>query len=456
MTAPSLRVRPTSVLALPEFRALLAARGFSALAMSATATVVAFQTYQLTNNPLSLGLLGLVEAIPALGLMLLGGHIADRRDRRTIIIVTGSLLVVGGVILTLMALNPDVLGLLGILAVMFLIGVATGFERPALSAFEAQVIPIEFATRGASWSGTVWTSGAILGPAVGGIMVAIIGLPGTYTVITVLAALAVLAILRIAPKPMPEPTVGEGFVTSLTSGVKYVAGHQVLLGSMALDLFAVFFGGAIAMLPVFASDILHVGPVGLGVLRTAPSVGALVAMLATTRLTPRRRAGPILLVSITIFGLSMLVFGFSTSFYLSLAALFVSGLADGVSVVIRLAILRLESPEAMRCRIASVNYLFIGASNELGAFESGIAATFFGVVPSVVGGGVMTLIVVGVVALVAPQLRNLDLGKRLIEGPGAAPQTPPLGAPSTLTTSAAEVERIASGELGGEGAGAPR
>jgi hypothetical protein len=217
---------------------------------------------------------------------------------------------------------------------------------------------------------------------------------------------------------------------------------------MALDLFAVFFGGAIAMLPVFASDILHVGPAGLGVLRTAPSIGALMAMLATTRFPPRRRAGMILMTAVTAFGISMIVFGLSTVFWISLVALFASGLADGVSVVIRILILRVESPEAMRGRVASVNYLFIGASNELGAFESGMAATFFGVIPSVVGGGILTLIVVGATAILAPQLRHLDMGRRLVEGPGASPQ----GAAIPAAQTAAEIERVAGGELGGEGA----
>ncbi len=363
MTAVPGQPPATALLAMPEFRALLGARGLAALGMSAIATVVAFQVYEITGEPLALGLLGLVEAIPALGLMLFGGHLADRRDRRSIILVTGSLLVVGTLALALISLDPATLGLGGILAVVFLIGVAAGFERPALTAFEAQVIPIEHATRGASWTGSMWTGGAIVGPAVA----------------------------------------------------------EVLLASMALDLFAVFFGGAIALLPVFASDILGVGPIGLGLLRTAPSVGALLAMLATARVPPKQRAGSIFLSCVAIFGVSMLVFGLSTSFVLSLATLFVAGLADGVSVVIRIVIVRVESPEAMRGRIASVNHVFIGASNELGAFESGVAATLLGVVPAVVAGGLVTLGIVAAVAWLAPELRRLDLGRRMVEGPGAQP-----------------------------------
>ena len=423
---PTKPADPTlALLALPEFRALLTARGLAALGMTAIATVVAFQTYEITGEPLALGLLGLVEAIPALALMLLGGHVADLRDRRTIILLTGSLLSVGTLALSLMSLDPAGASFVGILAVVFLIGVAAGFERPALVAFEAQVIPIEHASRGASLTSATWTASAIVGPAVGGLAIALVGIPVTYLVLTVLMAIAVLAITRIGRKPMPPPDRSERVLHSLASGVRYVAGHKVLLGSMALDLFAVFFGGAIALLPVFAADILGVGPIGLGLLRTAPSVGALLSMLATTRMPPRQHAGGLLLGFVALFGVSMVVFGLSTSFALSLVALFVAGLADGVSVVIRLVVLRVESPEALRGRIASVNHLFIGASNELGAFESGVAATLLGVVPSVVAGGVLTLLVAGAVALLVPDLRQLDLGRRLVEGPGARPMAAP-------------------------------
>ena len=438
---------PSNVLALPEFRALIGARFTSALGMSALATVVAFQTYDVTREPLALGLLGLVEAIPALGLMLVGGHLADRRDRRSIIVVTSVLLVVGAAVLAGISLNPALVGLPLILAVVFVIGVAAGFERPAFSAFEAQVIPIEHASKGASWMGSFWTTAGIIGPALGGISVAVVGLPLTYVGITIVLALSTGSILLIPRKPIPVPQAGERVLDSLTSGARFVAKSQTLWGSMALDLFAVFFGGAIAMLPVFAADILKVGPVGLGLLRTAPSAGALIAMLVTTRFQPTRRAGPIFLICVTGFGIAMIVFGLSTNFWLSMAALFVSGVADGISVVIRSVILRVESPEAMRGRIASVNFVFIGASNELGAFESGVAAAAFGVVPSIVGGGVLTLGVVALVAVFAPELRRLDLGRRMIDGPGAgripapaaAGASPPLeGVPEA----AAEVERL--------------
>ena len=411
--SPTSTTDPTrALLALPEFQALLGARGLAALGMTAVATVVAFQTWEVTGEPLALGLLGLVEAIPALGLMLFGGHVADRRDRRSIVLITGSLLAFGALVLALISVTGEGASFVGILAVVFLIGVAAGFERPALVAFETQVIPVEHATRGASLSGGAWTAAAIVGPAAGGLSIAFLGIAATYLAIAIVLGLSVLCVTRIARKPMPAFEASESVVHSLAGGVTYVARHQVLLSSMALDLFAVFFGGAMAMLPIYATDILGVGPVGLGALRTMPSAGALLAMLATSRFQPRSNAGRILLVCVGLFGVAMIAFGLSTTFWISMLALFGAGLVDGVSMVIRLVILRVESPEALRGRIASVNHVFIGASNELGAFESGVAASILGVVPSVVLGGVVTLVVVSGVSIFAPQLRRA--------GPGSA------------------------------------
>jgi MFS family permease len=392
-----------------EFRALLGARLTNALATSGLVTVVGFQVYELTRDPLALGWLGLVEAIPALALGLLGGHLADRRDRRSIVLVTSSALVVLVLALGLLAPSSATTGLLPILLVVFLAGVAAGFERPALTAFEAQVIPIEHAARGVSWVGSTWTAGGIVGPALGGLSIAIIGIPSTYLLLAALLAVSTLCIGIIPRKPIPEPEPGEGIVASLAGGIRFVFGSQPLWGSMALDLFAVLFGGVVALLPVFATDVLHVGPFELGLMRAAPAFGALLVMVAAARRPPGAHAGPLLLLCVAGFGVSMLVFGLSTTFWISLAALFVGGVTDGLSVVIRSTIVRLYSPEAMRGRVASVSYLFVGASNELGAFESGVAARFLGVVPSVVIGASVTIAVVGLVALFAPEVRKLDL-----------------------------------------------
>jgi MFS family permease len=391
-----------------DFRALLGARFATTLAGSALATVVGYQVYIITRDPLALGWLGLVEAIPALSLMLFGGHVADRRDRRSIVLATSAAATVCSVALALLSADGAAT-LIPILVVIFLIGVASGFERPALTAFEAQVIPREQAVQGVSYQSTVSQTGGILGPALGGIAVAVVGVAGTYAAIAVLLAIATACLAAIPRKPMPEPVPGESIVDSLLGGLRYVSRTPALIGSMALDLFAVFFGGAIALLPIFATDILDVGPVGLGLLRTAPAVGALGVMVIATRRPPSRHAGRTLLICVAGFGVSMIVFGLSTTFALSLAALFFSGVTDGLSVIIRSTILRVLSPERIRGRVASVNWVFIGASNELGAFESGVAARIFGTVPTVIVGGLITLGVVGAVALLVPTLRTLDL-----------------------------------------------
>lgn len=391
-----------------EFRALLGARLTNSLAISALATVVAFQTYEITRDPLSLGWLGLVEAIPALSLVLFGGHVADRRDRRSIVLLASTLVTLCAVAFAALA-AAGLLNLGLILAVIFVTGVASGFERPALVALEAQIIPRDQAVRGVSLASSFSLTGSILGPAVGGISVAVVNLAPTYAAIAGLLAISTGCLFLISRKPMPEPVAGEPFLGSLLGGIRYVAKSPPLLGSMALDLFAVFFGGAIALLPVFATEVLHVGAAGLGVLRTAPSLGALLVMLAATRWPPGRHAGRTFLVCVAGFGVSMIVFGLSTSFAISLAALFVSGVTDGISMVIRSTILRVLSPDAIRGRVAAVNWVFIGTSNELGAFESGVAARLLGTVPAVVTGGVVTLGVVAAVAVLVPGLRHLDL-----------------------------------------------
>jgi MFS family permease len=392
----------------PEIRALLGARLTNALALSALATVVAFQTYITTRDPLSLGWLGLVEAIPALSLVLFGGHLADRRDRRAIVLVASAAVTLCAAALAVLSATGT-LTLVGILAVIFVTGVASGFERPALTAFETQVIPREQMVGGASLASSMSQAGSIAGPAVAGIAIAVAGFGATYAGIAALLAISTGCLALISRKPMPEVIEGESVTTALLGGIRYVRRSPALLGSMALDLFAVFFGGAIVLLPIFATDVLHVGSVGLGLLRTAPSIGALAVMILVSRRPPGRNAGRTLLLSVAGFGVSMIVFGLSTSFALSLVALFASGVTDGLSMIIRLTVLRVLSPERLRGRVAAVNWVFIGASNELGAFESGVAARLLGTVPSVVAGGIVTLGVVGLVAAMVPGLRQLDL-----------------------------------------------
>ena len=404
-----------AVLRLPEFRFLLCANGLSTLGGRALAVVIGYQIYRLTKNPFNLGLLGLFEAIPAISLALFGGHVADRSDRRRIVLITQTISVACVLCFAFLStlphtsLSQKTSALYGLYLITFLAGIARGFADPASTAFEAQVIPREVYVYASSWSSSVWQSCAIVGPALGGIAYDLLGVRNTYLMIAGLYGLSLFCMSRIAPKPIPVPDAGESIWQSIAVGVKFVLHNQAIVGSMALDLFAVLFGGTIALLPVFASDILHVGAKGLGFLNAAPSIGALLVALWSTHHPPIRHAGRNLIFSVAGFGLAIIAFALSKNFLFSLFALFLTGIFDGVSVVVRRSVLRLLSPENMRGRIASVNWIFIGASNEIGAFESGIAASLLGTVRSVWIGGIVTLLVVATTAALAPKLRRLNL-----------------------------------------------
>ena len=394
-----------------EFRAFLAANALERFAAAAMTVLLGFQVYELTHEPLDLGWLGLAEAIPGVTLVLYGGHVADRRSRRRIVLATSALLAVlaGGVALLSGAATQGLLYLLFLVA--FLSGAIRAFGGPAASGLEAQVVPLAQVMRGVSLLATTGRLADVLGPVAGGFAWAALGPAGTYAAIAALFALACLALLTgVGEKPpLHVAHDGLGVRRRIADGVRHVFRDQVLVGSMALDLFAVFFGGATALLPVFATTILHAGAIGFGFLRAASGAGAFVAALLAARLLPQRRAGLALHGVIAGFGISMVAFGLSRSLPLSLAALFVAGLCDGTSVVIRRAILRLASPEALRGRIAAVKSVFVGSSNEIGAFESGVAASLLGAPAAVWAGGLVTLAVVAVTAWCAPRLRRLDL-----------------------------------------------
>lgn len=413
MTTTIPQTRDTyAALRVPEFRYWLGASGFSTLASRALAVAIGYQIYELTREPLALGILGLVEAIPAVGLVLFGGHVADRYNRRSIVLITRAISVMAALGFVFISLDTQAMGLIALYTVVFIAGIARGFADPAVSAFEAQVVPRELYMNASTWSGSVWQTISIIGPALGGFVYAWFGVTNTYILIAVLFALAWISMALIKPKPMPPAKKHESIRQSIGVGVRYVFQQQVLVGSMALDLFAVLFGGAVALLPIFASDILKVGPSGLGLLAAAPSVGALLSMLWAMHYPPVQNAGKILLGVVTGFGVSIIVFALSKNFFLSFFALAASGLFDGISMVIRETTLRLLSPEHLRGRIAAVNWVFIGSSNEIGAFESGVTASLLGTVPAVWAGGIVTLLVVSVTAFLAPQLRGLNLDPR--------------------------------------------
>ncbi len=393
----------------PEFVYLVISHLFAGLAGIALATTLGLQVYRLTRDPLALGLMGLIEAIPALSLALLGGYIADHYDRRKITLITSVVIVacVAGVLWV--ALNPERWGIGAIYSLIFVYGVAAGFNRPSFSAFEQQIIPDDQVARATSVLSSVGTAGSLIGGPLAGFAIDGLGIPAAYAIVIALLALSFVCVALIKARPMPTPIQGETIWQSLRAGLRFVARSQPLIGSMALDLFAVLFGGAMALLPIFADDILHVGASGLGWLRTAPSLGVLAVMLWATRRPPTHNAGRNLLIAVAAFGVSFIVFALSQNFWLSMLALFFSGLFDGISMIIRGVIVRVMSPEAMRGRIAAVSWMFIGASNEVGAFESGVAASWLGTAPSVFWGAVVTLGVVALVAATMPKLRNLKL-----------------------------------------------
>jgi MFS family permease len=391
------------------FRAVLLSNVLARFASSAMAVLLGFQVFEITRNPLDLGWLGLIEAIPGVGLVLYGGHVADRHRRRAILLITAGLFAVlafgaAGV----SAWAPGRVAPL--FAIAFLLGVVRAFEDPAAVGIEAQVVPLENLVRGTALLATCARLSQVLGPAAGGLAWGWLGPSWTYGVIGVLFA-ASLAALAEVPDALQPAVVrdDQGALLRIIEGVRFVRRDQLLLGSMLLDLFAVFFGGAAALMPAIATDILHVGPTGFGVLRSAMAAGSMVAALAAGRVLPERRAGLALMWVIGGFGMAIIVFGLSQVLWLSVLSLFMAGVCDGMSVVIRRAILRLASPEGMRGRIAAVKSVFVGSSNELGAFESGVAAHLIGVTAAVWSGGVVTLAIVAVTALAFPRLRRLDL-----------------------------------------------
>ncbi len=392
------------------FAAFMAANALERLASSALKVLLGFQVYELTHKPLDLGWLGLAEAGPSIVLVLYGGHVADRLPRRRIVLIGTAALALLAAALAAAAGSGHALPVLFAAAV--LTGAIGAFADPALSGLEAHVVPVAGLLRGLALLATTGRTATMLGPALGGLAWAALGPSSTYAGLAALFAASVAVMAAGVPEaPAPEATEDDaGVWRSIREGVAFVFRSEVLLGSMALDLFAVFFGGATALLPVFATDILGAGPAGFGLLRSASAAGSLTAAAFATRLVPPRWAGIVLHGVIAGFGVSMVLFGLSRSLPLSVAALFVAGVCDGVSVVIRRAILRLASPEAMRGRIAAVRLVFLSSSNELGAFESGVAASLLGAPAAVWAGGLVTLGVVVVTALRAPGLRRLDLG----------------------------------------------
>ena len=404
----------SEALHIPDIRLFIGSVGFFTLASRALAVVIAFQIYSITHSALSLGWLGLIEAIPAIAIAPFGGYVADHFKRKYILLVTRGVSVISALALLYFSLQSRV-PLLGLYAMIFMAGVARGFADPASTAFEAQVVPKHLTVNASSWISSTWIICSVIGPAAIGFIFDSWHAAGAYLLIAAGFAVSWMFTGAIAPKPQPVQEHKEPLFKSISIGWRYVFRTQPLWASMSLDLFAVFFGGAVILLPVYASDILRVGASGLGLLNAAPSLGAFLTTLAATRHPPIGKAGRNLLISVAGFGVSIIVFAFSRNFLLSLAALFFSGAFDGVSMVIRRSLIRLLSPDELRGRIAAASSIFIVASNELGAFESGMLAAWIGTVPCVAVGGAITLGVVAGVAMTAGQLRRLRFNLSTME-----------------------------------------
>jgi MFS family permease len=403
------------VMHIRNFRLFMAYRLLMTSATIMQSVVVGWLLYDITKSVLSLGMIGLTEVIPQIGIALFAGHFVDIWDRKRIIFYTTFLLLLGSAILLVYALPSfnfqSLLGVWPIYLTIFLTGLTRGILVPAHTALLGQLVPRRLLTGAATWSSTIWQVGAVTGPALGGLVYGFFGvIPALLLVLFFYLSCTLLLLFIKSPGKVivPEGST-EGIFARMKEGIHYVFNNQILLGAFTLDMFAVLFGGAVAMLPVFASDVLHVGPEGLGILRACPAIGAILMSVVLTFHPPVRHSGPLLLFSVFGFGLTMILFALSTNFYLSAFILFLSGALDDVSVVIRSSILQIFTSDEMKGRVAAVNSIFVGSSNELGAFESGVAARLMGLIPSVVFGGVMTLLVVTFAAIKSPTLRKLNL-----------------------------------------------
>lgn len=397
-----------AALRIPHFRYLVAVRFLAIVAVQMQAIAVGWQVYSMTNDPLSLGLVGLAEALPALAISLYAGHIVDHSDRRTVLRMGLMLFVFIASSLCLYSMTSHALSTWPFYIAAVVTGLARAFLGPAIFSLTAHVVPKELYANATTWSTSFWQTGAVTGPLIAG-FVYIAGphwVYGSEAVIFFLACMVagLVPASRVHTLPAAAPVV-----KSLLEGVRFVFSRPLILSALSLDLFAVLFGGAVAMLPVYARDILLVGPVGLGWLRAAPSMGSILMALLLAHRPPTSHAGRNLLLCVAGFGVCMIGFGISRSFILSLFLLALGGGLDSVSVVVRATIIQTFTPDAMRGRVSSVNMMFIGSSNEIGAFESGVAARLMGVVPSVVFGGMMTLVVVAVTAWRSPILRRLRM-----------------------------------------------
>ncbi len=406
---------PYIALRFPEFRSYIAMRFLFTFAYQIQAVVVGWYIYQLTKDPLSLGLIGLAEAVPSITVTLYGGYIADKSNKKTMLIKIMGTMLICSLALAFVTSEAalDILSqgviITTMYAMIFCIGLARGFYSPTAFSIMGEIIPKEHYPNSSTWNSGAYQLGAIVGPAAGGLLYGFSGISSCFVVIISFIIMSLLAIIFFMKSHPAKFIPKESIYKSLEEGIRFVFKSRMLVGALSLDMFSVFFGGAVALMPIFAHDILKVGSEGLGLMRAAPALGAVVAMFIMAKYPPMNKPWRNLLLAVAGFGISIICFGLSRNFYLSLLILFFEGAFDSVSVIIRSTILQILTPDHMRGRVSAVNSMFIGSSNEIGAFESGLTAKLMGTIPSVLFGGSMTIGIVFITWLKTKKLVPLSL-----------------------------------------------
>jgi MFS family permease len=405
---------PWGALRISEFRNLMIGRFLFIMGLRMMGTLVGWWIYELTNAPFAIGLIGLAEVIPAVSLALYAGHVIDKSEKRKLLLKGVILYWCCALILLFLSMDIGALKLtslqiaIGIYFIVFCTGIIRSFTGPSFGTIVGAVVPKNLLQNATTWSQGIWLSASVLGHAIVGFIIAGFGHTGSLIVVVTLVGIGYGFISMIKSKPPHADVVDQKTLESVKEGLRFVFNSKEVFGALSLDLFAVLFGGAVAMIPVFAKDILKVGPIGFGWLNAASDIGAIIIILIITVFPANRGQGKKLLLAVAGFGVCIIVFALSKIFWLSFIMLLLSGMLDGFSMIVRGTIVQLKTPDHMRGRVMSVNSMFINSSNELGQFESGVAAKAMGVIPSVVFGGAMTLLVVGVTWFKAPALKKME------------------------------------------------
>ncbi|MFN5479567.1 MAG: MFS transporter [Chitinophagaceae bacterium] len=409
-----LKHRSLSALQFSEFRYYIIARFFFIMVLTMQATLIGWEVFAITRDPFSIGLIGLVEFVPAVVMAIYSGYIIDRTDKKRLLHWS----IAGNLALTVLftyitskhALETfdRTFILISIYCIAFLTGVARAFSGPTSFALVSALIPKEHLPNAISWHSSSWQIAAVSGPAIGGLLYGEAGITFAFGIMIAMLLTSVVVLFFISPKPPTGNIDREPMLQSIQKGFRFVWNTKEILGVLSLDLFAVFFGGATALLPYFSDVILGAGPEGLGILRAAPGLGAIIVLLTMNFMPMKKNQGRTMLLCVGGFGLCMTLFGLSESFWLSFGVLILSGILDGISVIVRSTILQLKTPDEMKGRVSALNSIFIISSNELGAFESGFAARIMGVVPSVVFGGLMTVSIVAFTWFKVPRIRKVS------------------------------------------------